>query len=83
MSLECAHCGTRSPDGTPRCPKCLRSTNLISVPDAAPPKPRRAHVAVTAGALLAVALGGGAWHTLRSRRALDRARPIPTEVPPQ
>jgi hypothetical protein len=83
MSLECAHCGTRCADGSPRCPKCLRATNLMPVVDAPAPKPRRTRVVVAVVALLLVVGGGGAWHTLRSRRALDRVRPIPTEVAPQ
>lgn len=83
MSLECAHCGTRCPDGSPRCPKCLRSTNLLVVVDAPPPRSHRRRWALAVGALVLVLGGGGAWQTLRSRRALERVRPIPMEVPPQ
>lgn len=83
MSLECAHCGTRCPEGSARCPKCLRATHLMPVVDAPAPKPRRARVVMAVVGLLLVLGGGGAWHTLRSRRALDEVRPIPTEVPPQ
>jgi hypothetical protein len=55
----------------------------MPVTEAPAPRSHRARVAVAVVALLLVVGGGGAWHTLRSRRALDRVRPIPTEVPPQ
>lgn len=55
----------------------------MPVVDAPAAKPHRGRTAMAVAALLLVVGGGGAWHTLRSRRTLDRVRPIPTEVPPQ
>jgi len=55
----------------------------MPVVDAPAAKPHRTRVVLAVVGLLLVLGGGGAWHTLRSRRALDQVRPIPTEVPPQ
>ncbi len=80
MSLECAHCGTRCDDGTTRCPKCLRTTHLVSVADApAKSAPARARW-IAAASVLALTLGGAAMY--RQRHAPPEAPPVPSNVAP-
>lgn len=79
MALECAHCGTRCDDGSPRCPRCLRATHLAPV-EAAPPRRAPVRVAALAGAL-ALAAAGGAVVALRRTPAPDAPR-VPAAVAP-
>jgi len=79
MALECAHCGTRCDDGSPRCPRCLRATHLAPV-EAAPPRPNRLRVAALIGAL-ALAAAGGALVALRRTPAPEAPR-VPATVAP-
>ncbi len=72
MALECAHCGTRCDDGATRCPKCLRTTHLLPVAAAPPPRSKGPVVAVILGCALAV--GGGAF-------VLARRPPAPPALP--
>ncbi len=80
MPLECAHCGTRSDDGVTRCPRCLRTTHLVAIPDAAPKRgaPKRA---LTLGAFALVALAGGTFAWMRARAPSDAPR-VPEHVAP-
>ena len=54
MALECAHCGTRCEDGATRCPKCLRTTHLLPVAAAPPPRSKGPLVAAVLGSALVV-----------------------------
>src|SRR5580693_2382648 len=79
MSVECAHCGTRCPDGTTRCPKCLRTTHLEAAPAAPEPPPRGRRL----GAVVAVGVGLAALAAVGV--ALSRphvATPLAVTAPP-
>ncbi len=80
MPLECAHCGTRCDDGATRCPRCLRTTHLVALHDAAP-KRRAPTRAIAVGALALVALAGGAFAWMRARPPADAPR-VPEHVAP-
>lgn len=84
MALECAHCGTRCDDGSPRCPKCLRAGHLLPVSEA-PAGARRGRGPAIAAVVAAVVVAGaaGAVLVLRSRGGPAAERAVPVEVPPQ
>ncbi len=81
MALECAHCGTRCEDGAARCPKCLRATHLMPVPDAPAPGAKRSR----APAVVAVVLAAGAVGAFLALRRPQgtTAVAIPATVPRQ
>ena len=62
MTLECSHCGHRSPEGTQRCPNCLRSNGWLEVADKAKrPSRSKLLVIIASVAVAGGAIGGIAW----------------------
>jgi hypothetical protein len=73
MALECAHCGTRVPDGTTRCPQCLRTTALVEIPsdraNGSGSRARGVWIGAIALAILATAAGLLALTKMPRRRS--------------
>jgi hypothetical protein len=79
MALECAHCGTRSDDGTTRCPRCLRTTHLVAIEsEVKPPRPLSRWIV---GGVAALALAVAAGMIVRSRTHRAVALPPPEVAP--
>lgn len=60
MMLECSHCGQRAPEGTERCPNCLRATGWIEVAELPKGPTRKKLISIAAGVVaIGTVVGGG------------------------